>query len=130
MKKVIDVVGAMIMGEGSQIFCAQRKNEGDLALKWEIPSGRVIDGETPEACIIRSVKSEFGKDITILSDFLVATYEHEMFTITFHVFICESNLDYHLLNEYAYAQWIHVDDLLELEWTDIDYPVIIKYLEL
>ena len=40
MKK-IEVVAAVIVNEKNEIFCARRKNEGPLALKWEFPGGKI-----------------------------------------------------------------------------------------
>ena len=39
-KKKIEVVAAVIEKDG-KIFCCQRPNKGEAALKWEFPGGKI-----------------------------------------------------------------------------------------
>ena len=52
MKKQIEVVAAVIK-KGNKYFAAQRKDQGELARKWEFPGGKVEQGETPQQALAR-----------------------------------------------------------------------------
>ena len=46
MKKVVDVVGAIIQNEKAEILCALRSKNMSLANFWEFPGGKIEQGET------------------------------------------------------------------------------------
>lgn len=46
MKKVVDVVGAIIQNEKKEILCALRSKNMSLANFWEFPGGKIEQGET------------------------------------------------------------------------------------
>ncbi|WP_180522293.1 NUDIX domain-containing protein, partial [Staphylococcus haemolyticus] len=45
MKKVINVVGAIIYSE-DKVLCAQRSENMSLPLMWEFPGGKIESGES------------------------------------------------------------------------------------
>ena len=53
-------VTAAVIEKNNKILIAQRKKEKHLGLKWEFPGGKIDDGESPESCLRRELKEEFG----------------------------------------------------------------------
>lgn len=52
--KHVEVVAAVIIKNG-QVFCAQRKDLGETAKKWEFPGGKIEAGETPQEALTREI---------------------------------------------------------------------------
>ncbi len=61
----IDVTCAIIIKEGKLLAC-QRGPRSEHAYEWEFPGGKVEDGESPEACIVREIWEELKVDILVL----------------------------------------------------------------
>ena len=57
--KMRRVTAAVIMVDG-RLLIAQRPVHDNLSGLWELPGGKVEDGETPEQCLGRELKEELG----------------------------------------------------------------------
>lgn len=71
----------IIQNDGRDILLVKRK---DVPL-WDLPGGRIAEGETPEAAAIREACEETGYNVTIMKK--VGEYERLAFEDTQHVFI-------------------------------------------
>lgn len=71
----------IIQNEERDILLVKRK---DIPL-WDLPGGRIAEGETPEAAAIREAFEETGYNVTILHK--AGEYERPAFEDTQHVFI-------------------------------------------
>ena len=54
---MIAVSAAIVVRDGRVMLC-RRRDEGDQALKWEFPGGKLEAGETPEAALERELAEE------------------------------------------------------------------------
>ena len=63
--KNIEVVAAIFINNKEEIFCARRKDEGELALKWEFPGGKIEQGESHQEALIREIKEKFSTEIKV-----------------------------------------------------------------
>jgi 8-oxo-dGTP diphosphatase len=61
---MVRVTAAVIEREG-QVLIARRGEGRALAGKWEFPGGKIEPGETPEQCLVREVREEFGIEAEI-----------------------------------------------------------------
>jgi len=64
MGEPIGVAAAIIKIE-SKVLIGRRRKGKSLEGKWEFPGGVIEDDETPEECLIREIKEEFGVVIEI-----------------------------------------------------------------
>lgn len=62
-KLVLVAAGALIDGDG-RVLLAQRPEGKDMGGLWEFPGGKLADGETPEAALVRELKEELAIDVT------------------------------------------------------------------
>ena len=53
------VAAALVDGEG-RILLQQRSPDRAMAGLWEFPGGKVEEGETPEAALVREIEEELG----------------------------------------------------------------------
>ena len=92
MKIVLVAAVALIDADG-RVLLAQRPEGKSMAGLWEFPGGKVEDGETPEACLIRELEEELG----------ISTWESCLAPLTF---ASHSYQDFHLLMPlFACRKW-------------------------
>lgn len=63
--KILLVVAAAIVNSKNEILLAQRPPGKRLAGKWEFPGGKVEEGETPDAALVRELHEELGIDVAV-----------------------------------------------------------------
>ncbi|OQR61762.1 DNA mismatch repair protein MutT [Streptomyces maremycinicus] len=61
MTERIVVVGAALLDAG-RLLAARRSAPPELAGRWELPGGKVEEGEVPEAALVRELREELGVD--------------------------------------------------------------------
>jgi|SRR5690554_3704907 len=123
MKKHIEVVAAVIKHDG-KFFCAQRKDSGELAKKWEFPGGKVELGETLQESLIRELKEELKIKVNVLDFITTVNHEYETFIITLHAFMCELVSNNIVLMEHLDSKWLNRDELEQLDWAEADIPIV------
>lgn len=62
-KLVLVAACALIDGDG-RVLLAQRPEGKAMSGLWEFPGGKLAEGETPEAALVRELKEELGIDVT------------------------------------------------------------------
>ncbi len=61
--ELTEVVAAAIVKDG-RLLLAQRTRPAELAGMWELPGGKVEQGETPAAALVRELHEELGVEAT------------------------------------------------------------------
>jgi 8-oxo-dGTP pyrophosphatase MutT (NUDIX family) len=72
MAKQIIAAGGLVFNDKHELLMIFRRG------KWDLPKGKLDEGETIEACAVREVQEETGLAQVILQDFISLTY-HEYF---------------------------------------------------
>jgi len=121
--KHIDVVAAIFEDEGNW-FASRRK--GPLHTdKWEFPGGKIENGETEEASLVRECKEELDWDITPEEKILVIDHKYPDFTVTIHFWRCISLSNHPPANHsHTEHRWIKTSLLGDFDWLDADIPLI------
>lgn len=127
--KHIEVVAAIIIND-NKVLCVQRNiNKYDyISLKFEFPGGKIEEGESREAALVREIEEELKKEISIQDFFLTVYHEYPDFTITMHSFICTCKDEKITLTEHVDYRWLSVKELQELDWAAADVPIVEKLL--
>jgi len=123
MKK-IEVVAAVIVNEKNEIFCARRKNEGPLALKWEFPGGKIEKGESLTEALVREIEEEFSTKIKVNDFIMTVKHQYETFHITMHAFYATVINGDLVLNEHTDFKWLKNEELFSLDWAEADIPIV------
>ena len=127
--KNIDVVAAVIINDNKEVFCARRKDGGELAYKWEFPGGKIELGESNEEALVREIKEEFSTDIKVNDFITTVKHQYNTFHITMHAYYVNVIKGELILNEHTGFKWLQKDQLLELDWAAADLPIVKKVID-
>lgn len=120
--KTIEVVAAIIK-KGSEIFATQR-GYGDFKGGWEFPGGKMEEGETPTAALVREIQEEL--ETVVIVDKLIRTvdYDYPNFHLTMHCFLCYIESGDLELKEHEASRWLTLETLESVEWLPADLVII------
>lgn len=77
MKKLINVVGAIIENDNSEILCALRSPRMSVPDRWEFPGGKVEKDESLKQAIEREIREELACTVEFNNEFLNHTHEYD-----------------------------------------------------
>lgn len=128
--KHYDVVAAIIIHD-NKILCVQRNlNKYDyISKKYEFPGGKIEDGETKEAALIREIDEELNMNISVHDAFLTVEHQYPDFELTMHSFICKSKTSSLTLTEHIDFKWLDKTELERLDWAAADIPIVKKLIQ-
>ncbi len=116
-RPIVWVVAAALVNDKGQLLLADRPPGKKLAGVWELPGGKLEQGETPEHAIIRELKEELHVDVSEedLEPLTFASYGYETFHLIMPFYLCRRwKGDPHGAEGQKLA-WVKYEDL-------VDYP--------
>ena len=132
--KQVTVSGAVILRTNpetnkKEIFATQR-GYGDYKDGWEIPSGKLEPGETPEECIVREIREELATEVRAERILGVVDYDYPSFHLTMHCILCTIVSGKLQLLEHEAAKWVNKETLRSVDWLPADRLILNKIEEL
>jgi 8-oxo-dGTP diphosphatase len=115
-------VTAAILIDGDRVLIAQRGKADHLAGKWEFPGGKIEPGESPEDCLIREMKEEFGIDVAVTGFFAKNVYKYETLTVELLAYYVSSSCGKFRLNAHAAMEWAPLNRLDRFDFAPADIP--------
>lgn len=125
---MLDVTCAIIERHG--MVLAVCRGEGmHLQGLWEFPGGKLHQGESPDACVVREVWEELSLMIEPQSRLSDSVHEYPGKTVRLIPFVCELKGGAMELREHSEARWLWPEDLRGIELCPADRPVLDEYLQ-
>jgi 8-oxo-dGTP diphosphatase len=86
---VLVVAGALVDADG-RVLIARRPEGKRMAGLWEFPGGKVAQGETPEAALVRELEEELGLDTreSCLAAIAFASHRYDDFHLLMPLYVC------------------------------------------
>ena len=83
----VRIVAAEVEVDGAFLI-TQRRPEAELPLLWELPGGRVQEGESDTEALRRSLRDRLGVDIQLGHRVLHVTHAYSAYTLDMVVYRC------------------------------------------
>jgi len=115
---MVDVDGRVLVG--------QRPEGKAMARLWEFPGGKVADGETPEAAVVRELAEELTVDITesCLAPIAFASHAYDDFHLLMPLYACRVWKGTPTAHEHAALKWVRPVELARLPMPPADAPLV------
>ncbi|MEM1203929.1 MAG: (deoxy)nucleoside triphosphate pyrophosphohydrolase [Acidobacteriota bacterium] len=126
MTRGLHVVGAAILDPSRPGRClaAQRAPHVASPGLWEFPGGKVEDGETPEAALVREIREEL--DLSIVVEGWLGRGEARPGGrhVVLDVYLARRLAGTPKLTDHQRIRWIDADGIHRLRWADADVPAL------
>jgi 8-oxo-dGTP diphosphatase len=124
--RLVTVVAVALIDADGRVLLARRPDGKEHGGLWEFPGGKIHEGETPEAALIRELKEELGIDVPArcLAPLTFASHTYENFHLLMPLYICRN---WHGEPEPLEGQtlaWVRKDRLSTYPMPPADAPLI------
>lgn len=131
-RRKIRVVGAMLEKEPGRYLITQRPPTASLPLLWEFPGGRVMEGESDVAALVREIRERLSVEVVV--DELAAHTHHSYadYDLDFSVFHCKLKDPGAELRHVKAAdhRWVTLQEMGDYQFPGADARTLAKLLEL
>ena len=111
------VVAGALISQGA-LLVAQRKRPPELAGLWELPGGKVADGESDGDGLVRELREELGIDVTVGARLGAEVALPNGMRLRAYLVTCASGSP--LPHEHRALRWVCAADLDGLSWVPAD----------
>jgi len=124
--KTVLVVACALVDADSRVLLARRPEGKAMAGLWEFPGGKVHEGETPEAALIRELREELGIDVTraCLAPFTFASHAYESFHLLMPLYVCRRWRGTVTALEHAELAWVRPLRMRDYPMPPADEPLV------
>ena len=127
--KYVRVVAAVIRSKnenGEPIIFATQRGYGEYKDGWEFPGGKIEEGETPQAALVREIKEELDTEIVVEDLIDTIEYDYPTFHLSMDCFFCKLLSGNLVLKEHEAAKWLTKEQLDSVDWLPADITLINK----
>lgn len=128
IKKVTDVVAALIWQEGKFMIC-QRPAHKARGLLWEFVGGKTEPGETRPQALIRECREELDVEVSVGEVFMEVDHVYPDITVHLTLFHAAIARGVPKLLEHKDIRWIHPDQIGEYEFCPADEEILKRIRE-
>jgi 8-oxo-dGTP diphosphatase len=119
-------VAAALVDQAGRVLVAQRPEGKSLAGLWEFPGGKVEDGETPEAALIRELDEELAISVETadLQPIGFVSHAYPAFHLLMLLYGCRQWQGVPRGEQGQPLQWVAAADLARLAMPPADLPLL------
>ena len=120
------VAAVVLVDADGRVLLAQRPDGKSMAGLWEFPGGKVDQGETPEAALIRELREELGIDVaaSCLAPFTFASHAYPDFHLLMPLYVCRKWSGIPLAREGQHLAWVRPARLVNYSMPPADKPLV------
>ncbi|MCR4282308.1 MAG: 8-oxo-dGTP diphosphatase MutT [Bauldia sp.] len=114
-----------------RVLITQRPEGKAMAGLWEFPGGKVEEGETPEATIVRELAEELGVETSpaCLAPLTFASHAYDDFHLLMPLYVCRRWSGIPEAREGQALKWVRAVDLRSYPMPPADLPLIPALIE-
>jgi len=126
------VSAVALIDADDRVLLARRPEGKSMAGLWEFPGGKVQDGETPEAALIRELDEELGIDTyeSCLAPIGFASHAYDDFHLLMPLFVCRVWEGTPQPREGQKLAWVRPNALREYPMPPADVPLVAQLQDL
>ncbi|HBS87214.1 MAG: hypothetical protein A2W91_03265 [Bacteroidetes bacterium GWF2_38_335] len=124
----IVVVAAIIKNE-NKILITRKAQGKSNAGKWELPGGKVKDGEQEKSALKREINEELGILIDVEEFFMANRHSYHEITIELRAYWCRYSGGTIKYTDHDRAEWVSAADLSGYIFSAADIAIIEKIQE-
>ena len=127
--KIKQIAAGIILHNG-KVLLGQRKKGKDLEFKWELPGGKLEEGETLEQCLCRELIEELALEIEVKELFMKSEHLYDFGGFVLNTFIAEcKDPNIKKVCEHEQYAWVEPKDLLNYDLAPADIPIAEAYIK-
>ena len=125
-KAILLVAAAALVDVDGRVLIAERPEGRSMAGLWEFPGGKVQEGETPEAALVRELHEELGIDTrqSCLAPIAFASHAYDDFHLLMPLFACRTWLGQPQGREGQRLAWVQAARLADYPMPPADLPLV------
>ncbi|MEH0546631.1 (deoxy)nucleoside triphosphate pyrophosphohydrolase [Streptomyces sp. B21-105] len=125
MTERIVVVGAALFDDDGRLLAARRSAPPDLAGRWELPGGKVEEGEAPDAALARELREELGVAAEVVECVpgewpLKSPYVLQVWSARLR----PGSAAPRPLQDHDALRWLTPDEIWHVDWLEQDVPAV------
>ena len=121
---VTEVVCGVIGDVDGRVLACRRPDGGHLAGFWEFPGGKVEEGETPAAALVRELREELGIEVAVEKSLTPVTWDYGRGPFRLLPFHCRILHGDPAPLEHSEIRWCRPAEASQLAWAAADEPVL------
>jgi len=119
----LEVVAAVFVRDGHVLACRRAPGKS-AAGRWEFPGGKVDDGESPEAALVREIQEELGISISVNAFLDRSTTPVGDNDIDLACYLVTSADVPRHSTDHDELRWVPFSSLPTLDWAAPDLPAV------
>lgn len=132
MAKLLLVAACALIDRDGRVLMARRPEGKAHAGLWEFPGGKLAEGETPEAALVRELREELAIDTeaSCLAPAAFASQTLGEFHLLMPLFVCRKWKGSPQPLEGQELQWVRREALVRMEMPPADRPLAAQLRDL
>ncbi len=125
-RRVVLVVAVAMVDSDGRVLLARRPPGKSMAGLWEFPGGKVHEGETPEAALVRELREELAVDTaaSCLAPFTFASHTYPDSHLLMPLYVCRNWEGTPTPQEGQELAWARPNDMGRFPMPPADGPLV------